>query len=111
MSRLISKLLKRHSKATRTYSPVLRQIRGVDHRAYFKQQGLFKSAVMHKMYSDERKCTVMKSVFIIINYEETKNWYVRVSDGQNSFLDYRFLFKIENTILFSIFKILLKSIL
>jgi len=36
--------LKRHSKATRrapAYSPVLRQIRGVDHRAYFKQQGVF----------------------------------------------------------------------
>jgi len=37
---LISKLIARHSKATRmaiAYSPVLRQTRGVDHRAYFKQ--------------------------------------------------------------------------
>jgi len=44
MPRLISKLIKHHSKATRmapVYSPVLGQIRGIDHRACLKQQSLF----------------------------------------------------------------------
>jgi len=38
-------------------------------------------------------------------------FYLVISDGQNSLPENSFFFKIENTVLFFIFKILLKTIL
>ena len=47
-------------------------------KGYGSLAGLVLTYSDAQMCNDERKCSVMKSAFVMMNYEETKNWYVRV---------------------------------